>query len=252
MIDLIDETGQDLADCGYESVDLGRYGIVSNKLFVDSAEKSKRLGFDVGHYFVLNAPLLSVIMTEHREILKGEIARRLQFLLKKNKVKKRDKILVVGIGNPDIVADCFGVWTVNKITIQPFKKSNRVFKLVPNTFSNTGFNAYDIIRLVIEAFDIDAVVLFDSLATENISRLGTSIQFNDAGLTPGSAMNNFGKAINKNSLNVPCFAIGVPMMISSRFVGSKLKRDLILTEKDATEKVEFLSTLIAEVFDEIV
>ena len=106
---------------------------------------------------------------------------------------------------------------------------------MPNVFANTGLNAYDVIRLIVEAFDISAVFLFDSLATNCLSRLGTSLQFNDAGLTPGSAMNNFGVAINKQSLHVPCISVGVPMMISSKSFGEKL--DVVLTEKDAMEQV---------------
>lgn len=91
--------------------------------------------------------------------------------------------------------------------------------------------------------------LFDSLATDSISRLGCSIQFNDAGLTPGSAMNNFGMPINKAALNVPCFSIGVPMMISAESLNCQ--KDIILTEKDVKEKVEFLSDVVAEVIDKV-
>jgi len=244
MKDLIDECGQDLASCGYETVELKKYKMTASKLFVDTAGKAKKLGFEKGHYFILNAPLLGGLMDEHRDLLVGEIAYRLEFLFKENKIKKKDKVLCVGIGNPEIVADCFGVWTANKIEVDAFKKSNRIFKVVPNTFINTGINAYDIIHLLVQAFDISAVVLFDSLATNNISRIGTSIQFNDAGLTPGSALNNFGKALNKTTLGVPCIAIGVPMMISAQALGQKI--DLILTEKDAREKVKFLSSVVAE------
>lgn len=252
MIDLIDETGQDLSCYGYKTQKLSKYGATCSRLVVDSNEKSQRLGFDKGHYFILNAPLLSLMLEEHEEMLKGEILERLQFLFKENKIKKKDKILLVGIGNPEIVADCFGVWTVGKVEIFPYKKNNRLFKIVPNTFSNTGFNAYDIIRLVVEAFDISAVVLFDSLATTNIKRLGCSIQFNDAGLTPGSAMNNFGKAINKDTLNVPCIAVGVPMMISSNDLGCEIKNEIVFTEKDVKEKVKFLSKIVAQIIDKLV
>lgn len=249
MKDLIDECGQDLASCGYETVKLSKFEMTCSKLFVDTQGKAKKLGFDKGHYFILNAPNLSMLQNEHRDLLFAEIRYRIDFLLKESKVKKKDKILFVGIGNPEIVADCFGVWTVGKIEIQPFKKNNRIFKISPNTFSNTGINAYDVIRLLVEAFDIAAVFLFDSLATENISRLGTSIQFNDAGLTPGSAMNNFGMPINKATMHVPCFAVGVPMMISGDALN--LKVDIVLTEKDAKEKIGFLSDLVAEVVDSL-
>lgn len=252
MIDLIDETGQDLSCYGYETQELSKFGATCNRLAVDSKEKSKQLGFDMGHYFILNAPLLSLMMEEHEEMLKKEISSRLTFLFKENKIKKKSRILLVGIGNPEIVADCFGVSTVEKVTILPYKKNNRLFKLVPNTFANTGFNSYDIIRLIVEAFDISAVILFDSLATTNVKRLGCSIQFNDAGLTPGSAMNNFGKAINKDTLNVPCIAIGVPMMISSKDLARGLKNEIIFTEKDVKEKIKFLSSIVAEIIDELV
>lgn len=249
MRDLIDESGCDLTIYGYETKKLCKFNITCSRLLIDSDGKAEKLGFDKGHYFIINAPLLSSLMEEHYDILFSEIKYRFEFLLKENKIKKKDKILFVGVGNPEIMADCFGVWVVNKIFIEPYKKSNRVFKIIPNTFSNTGINAYDIIRLIVEAFDISAVFLFDSLATDNISRLGCSIQFNDAGLTPGSAMNNFGLKINKDTINVPCFSVGVPMMISSKDL--KVKEEIILTEKDAKEKVEFLSNLISDVVDSL-
>lgn len=249
MSDLIDECGQDLSACGYETVKLEKYGATSSKLCVDSVAKAKKLGFDKGDYFIINAPILSNLMHEHFDMLKKEFINRFAILLKKHNVKKKDKVLFVGIGNPQIIADTFGVKTVEKIDFQPYKKNNRIYKIMPNTFSNTGINAYEMVKLIVEFFDISAVILIDSLATTNIFRLGASIQFNDAGLTPGSALNNFGIEINKHTLNVSCFSIGVPMMILSKVFESK--SDLILTEKDAKEKVEFLSSLIAEALNEL-
>ena len=250
MTDLIDEAGQDLAACGYETNVLNRFDMTASKLFVDSLGKAKRLGFEHGHYFILNAPKLSFLMDEHKELLQAEVACRLEFLFKENKIKKKDRILCVGIGNPSILADSFGVRAVEKINFLPFKKNNRIFKVMPNVFASTGLNAFDIIHLIVQAFDIDAVLLFDSLATSNLGRLGRSVQLNDAGLTPGSAMNNFGKAINKHTLSVPCIAVGVPMMISSRTLGAK--EDVVLAEKDVEEKVDFLASVVAEAVNEVV
>lgn len=245
MIDLIDECGEDLTACGYETIQLKKYSATSSKLFIDSSVKAKTLGFDKGHYFIINAPLLYELMDEHQKMLEEEFLTRMNFLLKESKFKKRGKILCVGIGNPKIVADSFGCRVIDKLEIQSYKKNNKVLKIQPNTFANTGINAYDIVRLIVEAFDVSLVILFDSLATTNIARLGTSIQFNDAGLTPGSALNNFGMPINKTTLNVPCISIGVPMMISSKDLGQK--KEIILTEKDAEEKVEFFARLVANV-----
>lgn len=250
MIDLIDECGKDLLSCGYVCDFVGKFGVTSCKLCVDSKKKAKEYGFGVGKYFIVNAPNLSLLMNEHKNILKSEIAKHLEYLFREQKLKKKDKILFVGIGNPKIVADSFGCLTVEKIPIESFRKTNRIFKIVPNTFSNTGIGAYDMIRLVVEFFGISAVVLFDSLMTNNIDRLGCSIQMNDAGLTPGSALNNFGKSINKETLNVPCISIGIPMMISSKSMGQK--KEVIFTEKDVEEKMEYLSEIVATVISGLV
>lgn len=245
MFDLIDECGKDLAMCGYETAELSKFGVTSSKLFVGTKKQAKDLGFEMGHYFILNAPKLDFLMQEHEKLLQEEMFCRLSFLFAQNKISGKSRVLVVGIGNPKIVADSFGVRSVGKIPIMPYSKKNRIFKIVPNTFSNTGLNAFDMIKMIVHECEIDAVLLFDSLATTNLGRLGCSIQFNDAGLTPGSAMNNFGLPINKEVLNVPCISIGVPMMISSKVFGEK--REVIFAEKDAEEKVDFLSSLVAGV-----
>lgn len=249
MFDLFDECGEDLSSCGFETVPLEKFDVTLNKLFIDTPAKARKLGFDKGHYFIINAPLFAGLMDEHKEILQNAFCERMKFLFKEHKIEKSSKILLVGIGNPHLTADSFGIWTAAKVTILPFKKNNRIFKLFPNVFTNTGLNAYEIIRLLVEAYDITAVVLFDSLATTNLSRLGCSLQFNDAGLTPGSAMNNFGMAINSRSLCVPCFSIGLPTMISSKNLGQK--RDVVLTDKDIEKQIDFLSTLVAEGLDKI-
>lgn len=247
MIDLIDESAQDLSSLGYETVSFGKFEATTSKLFVNSEGQSKQLGFARGHYFILNVPHLSFLMQEHRQFLQKEIEKHLQFLFKENGLKKHDRILCVGIGNPNILPDSFGVRTVEKINFLPFKKNNHIFKIMPNVFASTGLNAFDIINLIVQKFKIDGVILFDSLATSNLTRLGQSVQLNDAGLTPGSAMNNFGKAINKHTLGVPCIAMGVPMMISSRAFNQQ--EDVVLAEKDVEEKVNFLAEVVSSSVD---
>lgn len=251
MLDLVDECGKDLKKCGYVTEDLGKYNATCSKLFIDTDGKSKRVGFDKGHYYILTAPLVLGLPEEHFNFLKVEIKKRIKLLFKLNKIDKNKNFLFVGIGNPKILSDSFGSKVIDKIEIKPFKEENNIFKISPNTFSNTGINAYEIVKLLVEAFDISVVILFDALVTTNLTRLGTSLQFNDAGLTPGSAVNKFGMAINQETLGVPCLSIGAPFMISAGDISKNCSRELILAEKDVEEKVEYLSRLIAEIFNEI-
>ena len=59
MKDLIDESSEDLTVYGYETTNLKKFGMTCSKLFVETNAKAKKLGFDKGHYFILNTPLLS-------------------------------------------------------------------------------------------------------------------------------------------------------------------------------------------------
>ena len=97
MHDLLDECGKDLKNFGYITEELGRYKVTCSKLFIHTEEKAKKLGFDKGHYFILNAPLLLGLKEEHYKFLKTEIKSRVKFLLKENKIKVKENILFVNI-----------------------------------------------------------------------------------------------------------------------------------------------------------
>lgn len=247
----MDESGKDLKNCGYVTEKLGKYKVTCSKLFIDTDKKSEKVGFEKGHYYILTAPLILGLPEEHFNFLKVEIKKRLKQLFKINKIDTSKNFLLVGIGNPKIISDSFGTRVIDKVEIKPFTKENNIYKISPNTFSNTGINAFEIVKLLVEAFDISYVVLFDSIVTTSLERLGTSLQFNDAGLTPGSAINKFGMAINKESLGVVCLSVGAPFMISAGDISKKCSDELILVEKDVEEKVGYLSRLVAEIFCEL-
>ena len=76
MHDLLDECVKDLKNFGYITEELGRFKATCSKLFIDTEEKAKKLGFEKGHYFILNAPLLLGLKEEHYKFLKAEIYRR--------------------------------------------------------------------------------------------------------------------------------------------------------------------------------
>ena len=88
MHDLLDECGKDLKNFGYITEELGRFKATCSKLFIDTEEKAKKLGFEKGHYFILNAPLLLGLKEEHYKFLKAEIKNRVKFLLKENKISR--------------------------------------------------------------------------------------------------------------------------------------------------------------------
>ena len=105
MIDLIDECASDLKKLGYKTVQPGKYSLTIGKLEVDSLAKSKELGFDKGSYFIFNCPLMHYYGMDCFEYLAYEISKYLKKLLRKHNLNKKSRVLIVGLGNPEILAD---------------------------------------------------------------------------------------------------------------------------------------------------
>lgn len=245
MKDLIDEAGREILGKKVCQNKMNKYQIEVTKFCVSTKQQEKKLGFESGDYVIINSPLTHFLDRELHDFLSQIFFSHFNFILKKNHIRKKDNVLLVGLGNPQILADCLGIFVLDKIPIKNFDEKNNIFKLAPNVFALTGINSFDIIRLLKTKLSIDYVVVFDSLATENVERLGHSIQINSSGMTPGSALNHFGKKISKKTLGIPCFAVGVPFMLLG---SASLKNafDVILTAKDVHEEVDLLAEIISK------
>lgn len=252
MIDLIDECGQDLKGLGYEKCKDGLFSLTSGRLEVDSAAKAKQTGFDKGSYYIYNCPLLHEFGRECFDYVSDEVGKGLRRLMRKHGLNKKSRILLVGLGNPKILADSLGSLALDKVEMDPFKKSLRLFKFAPNIFSATGINSFDVVHMLAIWLDVDGVIVIDSLATNSISRLATSFQLNDAGMTPGSAVNNLGQKLCRATLGVTCLSIGVPTMLLAGKAKPDWPDDLILTPKDVHQNLENVARVVAEAINKYV
>ena len=245
MIDIIDECGLDLQAIGYHKCKDGKYSLTSGKLEVDSAQKSQETGFDKGSYYIYNCPLLHEFGQECFEYVSSELGKGLKKLLNKHGLNRRSRLLLVGLGNPSILADSLGPMVLKEVELDPFKKSLRLFKFAPNVFSSTGINSFDVVHMLAIWLDVDGVIIIDSLATNAIERLSTSFQINDAGMTPGSAVNNLGQKLCKASIGVPCISIGVPTLLLAGKVKPEWPEELVLAPKDIHKNLNNVSKVIS-------
>lgn len=245
MIDLIDESSEELAKFGYNIKHVGQYEIDLGVLCVDSDEKSQKLGFNKGEYVILNSPLIYDLGENCHDYISKLLGKQLSRLLKSLKLDKKSKYLIVGIGNPDILADSLGKMTLDKININILDEENNIFKLCPNIYLNTGVSTFEIVYLLAVALDVDAIILIDSLATRSISRLGVSFQLNTNGITPGSAMHDKNKRIDRSSTGLPCISFGVPFMIFASDICDCKNKDLVLAPKDIHENIDISAKVIA-------
>lgn len=252
MFDLVDESGIDLKNYGYKVTKENRFGVSTAFLVVESEKKSKSLGMKKGEYYIINCPNLLNKGYECYLYITEIVKRKLKKVLKDEKIRKTAKILLVGLGNPEIISDRLGKEVFDGIEIDALSKTNRFFKFCPNIFFSTGIDTKDMVKMFAKHLKADLIFLIDSLTTSSLSRLGTSFQITTSGITPGSGLNRFGSEISFDSIGVPCISIGVPFMIFSNAINEEDKNDIILSPKDIKENVEICGYILSKAISEVI
>ena len=72
---------------------------------------------------------------------------------------------------------------------------------------DTGIETCEIIKGIVEQTKPSCVIAVDALAAGSAERLGTTIQFSDSGIFPGSGVGNHRHEISKATLGVPVVAV---------------------------------------------
>ena len=169
------------------------------------------------------------------------------------KIDNYKKILIIGLGNNDIINDSLGPCVVQKLLVtRGLNYQPEVSVFSPNVFSNTGIETRDIVKSMVDIVKPELVLLIDSLATLSISRLCTCFQIIEEGITPGNANFKKNKKIDKNFLGVKkIISIGVPMLIYAESIVKQNKtsndlKDLILSPCDVKKNIEILSEIISK------
>lgn len=251
MYDLIDECGEDLEKYGYSLKKLDKYGITIGSLSIEDDEESEKHNMKIGDYFILNAPRLYDYGIDCQVYIAGLLKEKLSSFLKDLKIRRKDKVLIVGLGNPDIMADRLGKEVFDGVNIDALSKSNNIFKFCPNIYFSTGIETVDMVEMIVKCMYIDYVIIIDSLTTNEITRLGTSFQITTSGMTAGSGVTRFNRPIDHNSMGVPCISIGVPFMIFASDLKETSPQDLILSPKDIRENVEIVASIISSAINEV-
>ena len=156
------------------------------------------------------------------------------------------KVLVVGLGNEKVTPDSLGPHTVDKVKITShlFKiydcdgddEMGNVSGFNPSVTGVTGMETAEVIEKVVSLVKPEAVIIIDSLAAKDISRISTTIQVSDTGISPGAGMGNRRKSIDEETLGCRVISIGVPTVIDSRTLILDAAAEIPgWTEKDAEE-----------------
>lgn len=154
----------------------------------------------------------------HQQNIAEKIKEKLQLLIDDIEYPT---ILVVGLGNSYLTSDAIGPRSLRDIRVTHYlddciKLENHYYDILaitPGVMYQTGMETVDIIKALVDEYDIDIVIAIDALCASDYQKLGHVIQINDVGIHPGSGIGNHRKAIHYDTLGCKVIAIGVPTVI---------------------------------------
>lgn len=214
--------------------------ITVTSLEITNEKGSKAMGKPIGTYVTIEAPGLSY----GNETYHHEVAQILTKYIKEriDSHKKRITVLVTGLGNKEITPDALGPLVVENLFINNHideEKEVALCGIVPGVMAQTGFETASIIKGIVKENKVDYVIAIDALAARNTSRLNTTIQISDTGITPGSGVGNHRNAINGQTIGVPVLAIGVPTVIDTPTIVNDTMNNLL----EALEESGYVNNL---------
>lgn len=172
---------------------------------------------------------------------------------------RQKSVLIAGLGNRQVTSDSLGPRMAECIFVTRhlgrelgswFMEENEygeVSAIAPGVMAQTGMEAVEILQGIVKKTHPDLVIVVDALAARSMSRLCTTIQITDTGISPGSGIGNHRKALSKESLGVPVVAVGVPTVVDARTIISDHLEKVLSKQGYSEDEIE---KFIKEVFHE--
>lgn len=191
-------------------------------------------GTAVGRHYTIDIGRIWEMTGDMRRIRAEAIASVLCELLP----NKSGCVLSVGIGNRNITPDSVGPLTVDKIIVTRHLKRlgsslyneigfDEMSTVVPGVLGQTGIESSEIIGCIANHIKPRAIIAVDALASRRLSRLCTTVQISDAGISPGSGVENNCKEISQRTVGVPVIAMGMPTVVDAATLASDLFEELL-------------------------
>lgn len=188
---------------------------------IDSDEHGAAIGHGMGHYLTLESPHLHHDTPQLRAQA-AELADELRHFLPEGAV------LIAGLGNAEITPDALGPQTAARVLAtrhlrqelrenEPdtaFLRALRPVSVLANgVLGQTGIETAELIDALKKTVQPECIIAVDALACSDLSRLGTTVQISDAGISPGSGVQNRRAELSCKTLGIPVIALGVPTVV---------------------------------------
>ena len=170
--------------------------------------------------------------------------------------------LVVGLGNRAITPDLVGPKAVDYTLVTrhlveqlpQFGHLRPVAAVAAGVLGTTGVESGTLVEALVERLHPACVLAVDALASRSVHRLCRTVQLSDTGIVPGSGVGNHRRALNRETLGVPVFSLGVPTVVDGATLLYDLLgdhapkdvpgRDLFVTPREVDSRVADLSRVL--------
>ncbi len=156
---------------------------------------------------------------------------------------KMNSVLVAGLGNKNITADSLGPKTNSYVLstrhiVDELRRSSGleglfcVSSVETGVLGETGIETAELIRGISEQIRPSCIITVDALAATSMERLGTTVQFSDSGISPGSGVGNHRHEISQKTVGVPVISIGIPTVVSTSVLSKEGKSGAYVTPRE--------------------
>lgn len=208
------------------------YGIRQIVVNIKNKQQAESVGKEKGLYITYDTSGANDDRFAHflAKVMSGAIHQAVGLLPEKS------TILVVGLGNGQVLADSLGVKTVEGVQANRMDTlGNHKYKLCTHSLGVegvTGVKSHEVLTALNNQLNPSAIIVIDTLATTNVNRLGTSFQLSTAGISPGSGVGQDKPPMNKAVFGVPTVSIGVPLVLTMQGVIKDFVRAYNQNDKD--------------------
>jgi spore protease len=228
-----------------EEKSIGSVKVTKVKVLDEVGEKA--IGKPIGTYVTVEIPTLGEAEDENFFNGIDAVAHELEELLK---TIGEGEVLVAGLGNASMTPDALGPQCIKSVLvtrhiaselskISGFEKMRSVAAVAPGVLGQTGVEAGEMLKALVQKINPAAVIVVDALASRRTARLGNTVQLADSGIIPGSGVGNARFAVNKETLGVPVISVGVPTVVDAATLAVDLLESAgIATSENEKDKIK--------------
>ena len=223
---------------GVKATKTKREGYPVTRVDILDQRGEKALGKPQGSYLTIDLTTFWQRKTDFFERAVRAVGSQLKELL-----PEEGSVLIIGLGNAAMTPDAVGPLAADNILI-----TRHLIAAMPKHFSGfrpvavfrtgvlgtTGVESAEAVRGLVAEVRPSLVIAIDALASRRCERVCATVQLSDTGIIPGSGVGNHRAALNRETLGVPVFAIGVPTVVEAATLAADLLEEAGIPELDET------------------